>query len=239
MQGLGELNDPGQAVSQAWCLVSAQLDVSCCCYYGNHDLCVLFPHGENVDGSHQIITGPVTLSGLRPPTLQGSVAQDLIVRLKGQARACQASLWTGGLEARRSASLLKPGPICPCSAQAPSSGPASVYLLSFLLQASRAKARPDASLSRRRIQGSLAVGGRLGVLGLEWRSVSSCFSLGKKNKPLTFSGAARLAFFSGTLQPCQVAQAGPQGQGSGSRLVIWTSVPCRNILEHSLAGSRH
>lgn len=63
---------------------------------------------------------------------------------------------------------------------------------------------PDTSSSRRLIKCGFAGGEWLGVLGLEWRSISNCFSVGKKkNSPLTVSGAARLVFFSGTLQPCQ------------------------------------
>lgn len=161
---------------------------------------------------------------------------------------------------RSELSCLRPDRTCPRCTEAPISGSACAYLLPTLLQTLRAKAWPDASLSRRLIKSGSAGGGRLGVLGRQWRSISSCFSFGKKKKFSinflrccqtcflfrNFAALSEVAVGGKTGQwSCSPAlgEAGPHGQGSGTypraSWLAWTSVPHSDILEHSLAGSRH
>lgn len=104
--------------------------------------------------------------------------------------------------------------------------------------------RLDTSLSWGLIKSSLAGSGWLGVLGLEWRSISNCFPVGKKKKfSINFLRCCQTSFlFRNSAALSEVAL--------GRRTDLWRggrpSMPRlqnthrrKNILEHSLAGCGH
>ena len=146
---------------------------------------------------------------------------------------------------------MRPGHTCPSSTEVPTSiptaGPApagAIFPSPFSSRPQEPRHRPDTSLSWRLIKNSFAGSGWLGVLGLEWRSISNCFPVGKKKKfSINFIRCCQTSFlFRNSAALSEVALGRRTGFWRRHRPLmprLQNIHRRKNILEHSLAGRGH